>query len=337
MPTDASRAVIEIGGIGQPSNGLLDGYAMNRLIDRPQRAVSSVVIVTSPKAGSGLGREQLPHLVQQLGASGLSVCTTTSIDVLRERTQDIQLDQHELPVVIAAGGDGTLALVADNVPSAIPILPMPLGTENLLARHFGHSADPAKVIQTIHEGTSHWLDAGRGNGKLFLVTATCGFDAEVVRAMHLTRRGHISRFSYAGPIFRALRRYAFPKIDVRVSNDQDPDSEPVNIECGWAMAFNMPCYGGNLNIEPRAIDSDGLLDVITFRKGSILSGLRYLAGIMLGNHVRFRDVTRVRGTRIEFTSPRRVPYQLDGDYAGRLPLKIATLPGRVHLLVPPAE
>jgi diacylglycerol kinase family enzyme len=308
---------------------------MSKLIHPPQRGVSSVVIVTSPKAGSGLGREQLPQLVEQLGAAGLSVCTTSSIELLRQRTQDIQLDQQELPVVIAAGGDGTLALVAENVPSAIPILPMPLGTENLLARHFGHSADPAKIVQTIRGGTSHWLDAGRANGKLFLVTASCGFDAEVVRAMHLTRRGHISRFSYAGPIFRALRRYAFPNIDVQVTNDQDPTgSEPVNIQCCWAMAFNLPCYGGHLSIEPGALDSDGLLDVITFRKGSILSGLRYLAGILLGNHTRFRDVTRVRGTKIEFTSQQRVPYQLDGDYGGHLPLAIELLPARVHLLVP---
>jgi diacylglycerol kinase family enzyme len=242
-------------------------------------------------------------------------------------------------VVVAAGGDGTLSLVADNVPKCVPIVPMPLGTENLLARYLGHAADAESVINTIRYGLSHWIDAGRANGKLFLVTATCGFDAEVVRAMHLTRRGHIRRIHYAGPIIRALRRYRFPKIHVRVEGGFDEAKKQENnatleLDCGWAMTFNFPCYGGHLQIEPDASGDDGLLDVITFRKGSILSGLRYFAGIVAGQHRRFRDVVRFRGSKVEFSSEQRVPYQLDGDYGGHLPLTIEMLPSRIQLLLP---
>ncbi len=73
----------------------------------------------------------------------------------------------------------------------IPIVPMPLGTENLLARQFGHTATAESVVKTIRYGTSYRLDAGLANDKSFLIMATCGFDAEVVRGMHLTRtRSH---------------------------------------------------------------------------------------------------------------------------------------------------
>ena len=310
---------------------------MNQRLLPADRTVSSVLVFTSPKAGSGIGQEQLPRLVELLGARGLGVSVTSSLDELRQRTQDIQLDQSDVPVVVAAGGDGTLSLIAENIPQGMPIVPMPLGTENLLARHFGYTPNADAVAESIVHGTGHWIDAASANAKLFLVMATCGFDAEVVRAMHLTRRGHIRRSDYAGPILRALRRYQFPKIHVRIQggNDPQPESEALELDCCWAMAFNFPCYGGHLRVEPGADGEDGLLDVITFRKGSILSGLRYLAGIILGQHQRFGDVVRARGTTIEFRSDKRVPYQLDGDYGGHLPLKIEVLPARVQLLLPP--
>jgi diacylglycerol kinase family enzyme len=103
------------------------------------------------------------------------------------------------------------------------------------------------------------------------------------------------------------------------------------------MTFNFPCYGGSLSIEPDANGSDGLLDVITFRQGSVPSGLRYLAGVLTRRHHLFRDVVRLRGTSVRFSSDQRVPYQLDGDYGGRLPLEIEMLPSRVHLLLPPGD
>ena len=136
----------------------------------------------------------------------------------------------------------------------MPLVPMPLGTENLLARQFGYKSDADKVHQTIRHGESYWLDAGRANGHPFLVMATCGFDAEVVRAVHLRRRGHISRWSYVGPILRAIRRYRFPRIHVQTrdtaASQQDDGSSHT---CCWAMAFNLPKYGGGLSIEPDAV------------------------------------------------------------------------------------
>lgn len=270
-------------------------------------------------------------LVQRLQAEGIEVQITSSIDELCEQTAGAPQDDGT--VVVAAGGDGTLSLVADNVPEGMPIVPMPLGTENLLARHFGYTADAEKVAGTIQQGRSHRIDAGRAGGKLFLVMATCGFDAEVVRAVDLRRQGHIRRLDYAAPIIRAMRRYRFPKIRVQTMDIGD-GAEPDVRECGWAMVFNLPCYGGHLHLERQADCMDGQLDVVTFRRGSILSGLCYLVGVVLRIHGRMPGVIRTRTQSIELTSSGRVPYQLDGDYGGHLPLKIEILPQHVHLLLP---
>lgn len=291
-------------------------------MDRPLQ----VLIFTSPKAGSGARRDQVPRLFEMLRAATVDVSLVHTVTALRE--QCMQTSRSTSQVIIPAGGDGTISLAASCVGPEIPIVPMPLGTENLLARQFGHRAAAESVFQTIRCGASHRIDAGIAGGRLFLIMATSGFDAEVVRAMHLTRQGHIRRHNYFNPIVRAMRLYPFPTIQLRVDGEQ-------TIECRWAMVFNLPQYATGLSIEPDAIGHDGLLDVIAFRGGSIYTGLKYLAGIKTGRHRSFGDVIRRRGASIELAASDRVPYQLDGDYVGRLPLKIETLPERVQLLLPP--
>ncbi len=294
-----------------------------------------MLILTSPKAGSGASREQVPRLVELLEEGKIDCHVTHAIDDM-QRELASTWRTHEA-VVVAAGGDGTVTLAASALSllnsagdKDVPIVPMPLGTENLLAREFGHTADAEKVVQTIRRGTSYHLDMGMANGRPFLIMATCGFDAEVVRGMHLTRRGHIQRLSYLRPIFAALRKYRFPSLRVCVDG-----GEPI--ACRWAMVFNLPRYGGALSIEPHARGSDGLLDLIAFEQGSFASGLKYAFGIWFGRHLSFPDVIRQRGKRIEISSDERVPVQVDGDYAGRLPLRIEVLPGKAHLLLPPGK
>ncbi|WP_146392625.1 diacylglycerol/lipid kinase family protein [Allorhodopirellula solitaria] len=295
-----------------------------------QGSIAEVWICASPKAGSGQGRHEIGLLVDRLRAGLIDVHVTHSIAALRARVADESRSTARFAVV-AAGGDGTLALVAQNLPQEIPIVPMPMGTENLLARYFGYACRAASVYECLERAERFSIDAGLANGRMFLVMVTAGMDAEVVRGMHLTRRGHITRWSYARPIWRAISKYRFPAITAQESTE---DGEVATTSACWMMAFNLPRYGGGLGIEPGAVADDGKLDRIALLQGFFFQGLHYFARIKLGKHLRHRDISRRRFQRALWTSPERVPYQIDGDYGGRLPLEIEVLPGRVTLLRP---
>ena len=292
-----------------------------------------VLVLTSPKAGSGAGRAEVPRLASLLEQAGIDCRVMSSIDELQEKLAAASHADVET-VVVAAGGDGTLALAASTVlqsphRSQNPpmLVPMPLGTENLISRHFGFTCSADNVCRTIRYGASRTIDSGLANDRRFLIMATAGFDAEVVRRLHLTRRGHIRRLSYLWPTLKAMREYSFPKIRIGIDG-----REPV--ECAWAMVFNLPLYGGGLLIEPDARDDDGFFDVIAFRSGSIASGLGYVTQITFGRHLNNDSVFRARGKSVTIESETRVPFQLDGDYAGRLPVKIDMSPQSVRLLTP---
>src|SRR5207248_307636 len=99
---------------------------------------------------------------------------------------------------------------------------------------------------------------------------------------------------------------------------------------------NLPCYAGGLRMAPAAIGADGALDVCTLRHGSLFHGLRYAANIFLGRHEQLADCTKGVARHVRIESDRPVPYQLDGDPGGMLPLNIEVLPQRLTLLVPAA-
>ena len=299
-----------------------------------------IVLFTSPKAGSGRYHDQPDRLAGLLRDAGHRC----------EKTHDVaelnRLLREDRPrVVVAAGGDGTIGLAASHLAShrvgdpakqggehPTRLIPMPLGTENLLARHYGFRADAAFVFDIIENGNPEPMDLGIVGGRPFLSMVTCGFDGEVVRAMHLTRRGHIRRFDYWRPIVRALRKYPFPEITIDAVGVDGDASATRTLKCGWAMAFNLPCYAGGLSIEPHAIGNDGLIDVVAFEGRSIASGLRYVAGIRMGWHLSFPDIIRFRARSIHVHCESRVPFQRDGDYGGRLPIEISVQPAAIELL-----
>ncbi len=248
-----------------------------------------------------------------------------------------------LRVVVAAGGDGTVAEVLNRTAPGVPLTVMPLGTENLLAKYLGMPRDGEAVATVIAAGATALHDAGAAAGRLFALMASFGFDAEVVRRLHVSRTGHIAHWSYAKPIWEAIRTYQYPELriycDDGASGEQasspaasaaGSSSKPVAaigsvssdclIRARFAFLTNVPRYAFGLQFAPHALGDDGWLDLCTFRRGSFFSGLWYLGKLFsTGTGVAGLLVRPVRRLRIESDCP--VPYELDGDASGFLPLE----------------
>lgn len=292
-----------------------------------------VVLFTSPKAGSGAAREQIPRLLQLLAQEGIPHRQLGSAEELCRIVEQCRETGRAHPIVVAAGGDGTISLVASVTSKDTPLLPMPMGTENLIARFLGQGNAAEAIMNTLRSGREIRVDAGSANGRLFLIMATVGFDAEVVRRLHLRRKGHIRRHSYLKPIMQTMIRYRFPRLTISTLGLQQEILD--HRTAGWAMVFNLPCYAAGLKIVPSANGQDGKLDVISFAGSGLCSGVRYVVGVMLRIHRRFRDVEQRQVSRIRIEAERPVAYELDGDYVGRTPVEIRVLPQRVRLLAPP--
>jgi diacylglycerol kinase (ATP) len=294
-----------------------------------------ILIAANPKSGSSSRKELVGQLRDALIDGGFSVQICESLDDIQQLASQFRA-ANQLRCVISAGGDGTVAAVANRIAADIPLLIFPLGTENLLSKHFGLNTDIADVRAKVANYRTITMDVGAANGKMFLVMASCGFDATVVDRMHAIRKGHINRFSYAWPILGALREYRFPMLQTRSDQQQESaTSLPETHSSAWLFVFNVPRYAARLQFCPQADPIDGLLDICAFKRPGVLSGMRYVTNLWFGNHQRLEDFKhwRTSGLTIHCDESEIVPYQLDGDPGGILPLRIDVLPKRLRLVV----
>jgi diacylglycerol kinase (ATP) len=293
-----------------------------------------VLIGVNPNAGAQNRQPIVAELVRQLTAEGFHVKTLHDIAELAEEARQ-RLAGGKLRAVVAAGGDGTVRLMAEKTPPGTPLAVLPLGTENLLARYLELTADPAQLTRVVADGLCVRFDVGRAGERLFTLMAGCGFDAEVVRRLHRERQGHIHHFSYAKPILDAIRKYDYPELRVYCAPAGSPEGAELTQEIAarWVFVVNLPRYAGGLSFAPQASGTDGLLDVCTFKEGSLWHGLLYLGGVVLGQHEGMEDFVRIQTRRLRVESAGSAPYQLDGDPGGELPVEFGVEPGRLTILV----
>lgn len=318
-----------------------------------QGLAKAILIAANPHSGSTDRRPLLEALAGRLRDEGFEPLISYDMQQWGNLAEQLQAE-GKLKLVVSAGGDGTLGAVVNKLSPKIPILVVPLGTENLLAKHFGLTANIEEILAVIRSGRELHIDAGQANGRLFLVMFSCGFDAAVVSRMHSERKGHISRWSWAKPIWQTIQSYRYPRVRLRSDNwrglptpkkvreerilaelQNGVPEKPAEIEfeARWVFVFNVPRYAAGLPIADHAVDDDGLLDVCTFRGGSLWLGLMYLWAIFTRSHKRHSDCRIGKCEALRLESRQEVPYQIDGDYGGVLPVEIQVIPNRVTLWI----
>lgn len=311
---------------------------MNPALEFQSPDAREVFIAANPRAGARWQGGLIEELAGQLARADFQTVVHQDLGELQAAVRD-SLAARRLRAVVSAGGDGTICRLAHETPPGTPLAILPLGTENLLARHLNLTADPARLARIIERGCLIRQDAGTANGKLFNLMVGCGFDADVVRRLHMQRTGHIHHWSYAQPILDSILNYQYPELRVRyepvvpLGETPLPENEWPTLAARWVFVVNLPRYAGGLCFSSRASGADGLLDLCSFREGSLWNGLLYLGGVYLGQHEGWKDFQHVMTRRMRIEGESDTPFQLDGDPGGELPVEINILPQRLTLLV----
>ena len=224
-------------------------------------------------------------------------------------------------LVVAAGGDGTIAEVAaglDGSGAAMGVLP--LGTANVFAWELGIPIRPeaaAALLATgrtacVHPGVARF---GDGSVRLFVQMLGAGFDAAVVEALDLGLKRRFGRGAYVWGAMRQLRRYGFPPLRV-VFADGAVAARSVIVTKGRF-------YAGRHLLAPAAAMARPGFQVALFPGAGPLATAAYGAALPLNllPHMPGVVLRRADWVRIEGDG---VAVQADGDPAGRLPVEVAT-------------
>ena len=292
-----------------------------------------VLISHNPRAGARDTQVDVMRLAELLRQRRFNVEVHTDLDSVTQKA-NVLFDEGKLRALVGVGGDGTAAELVNRTKEGTPLTCLPRGNSNLLARYLCLEPVPERLAETIAQGSIIQLDAGRAGGRIFLIMASCGLDAEVVRRVHGHRTGHVSSRNYFKPLWEAFRTYEYPELRVYCDEAMDDSAAAPCLRGYWFSVFNVPCYGGGLRFAPHAMGNDGHLDLCGFRRGGFWRFLQYIGAVYLRRHRHLTDWITRRVQRVRIVANRPVAYQLDGDPGGWLPLDIEVLPHRLTMLVP---
>jgi len=222
-------------------------------------------------------------------------------------------------LVLAFGGDGTYNEVARGLagtPTAIGVLPG--GTTSVLAYDIGVPRPAARALEALLDGHDRTMRLGEtSRGDLFLMMVSAGPDALVVRNVSDRFKWLGGRTAVAVQAVRELiRRERLPRL--RITVDQR------TIEGGWAIVGNTRCYAGPYHATPGADPFVDALEVVVQRGVGRRAAMAFALGIPFGRHLKRRDVVRLGSRRVLLepaTEATEVPYQVDGDPVGTLPVE----------------
>ena len=232
-------------------------------------------------------------------------------------------------MVVAAGGDGTIAEVANGLMGSTARLGViPLGTANVLAHELGLPFAPKSVAAALAFGRTCTLWPGLANGpdgtRLFVQMLGVGFDAHVVRNLPFTLKKVFGKSAYAMQSMRELARYKFPAIRMRI-DDIETEAASVIISKGRL-------YGGSFRLAADAVPGDPGFSVVLFDRSGPGAAMMYGAALPLNLLGRAPGVRHIRARRIDFMQKEIVPAQADGDSAGFAPLWVGDASGPIQVV-----
>jgi diacylglycerol kinase family enzyme len=252
----------------------------------PKAQHGPVVLIVSPYAGQA---NRGPAPSDLLDRAGIPIALQLDVrDLDPEDPQGSLWLKKGYTAAVAAGGDGTIGCVANQVTdSKLPLGILPLGTSNDVARALGVPLDLTAAAWAIRTGVISEVDAGQASllaekgecnqSAYFVHAATLGLNTEFARlATDVARRQQWGGLNYATAAVEALlHMQAVPiKIDffgIPGRPSLEPPGEQQRREPAYSIqadvmqlaVVNTPIFGGRMNLQlPLSHPRDHLLDFV---------------------------------------------------------------------------
>jgi YegS/Rv2252/BmrU family lipid kinase len=246
-------------------------------------------------------------------------------DIVRERLSD------GFELIVAAGGDGTVAAVGDGLAgSRIPLGIIPSGTGNQLARELGIPLDLEEAVALIAGAhRERKIDGMRIGKRIFFLNASVGISASVVDATTRGSKNRFGRIAYVGTaiikVLSSRPRHLIVEVDGKAQPYRAVDATITN-----SGMIGKQLYPGSPDVR---ID-DGHLGVGILSVKRIWQSSWYAIGVVLGWIVTPRSNFIIADQTISIRSNVPMLVQADGDLIGTTPLHAEVFPGALTVLVP---
>ena len=299
------------------------------------------LFIINPSSGRQNFHDKIKDIVGKLVMD--QICNT--IDVFYTEKQDdaknraAELKEGEYDFVVSVGGDGTLNEVINGVvisDSHIPVAAISAGTVNDFATFLELPQNVDDFCKMIKDYELKDVDVGKVNSKFFINVLAAGIFSDIGFRVTKDKKAAMGKLAYYLEGATAIPEQLGNSFLLKFTTEE----RVIEAETLLFMVANSQSVGGFREIAPMASVSDGLLDVIIFKKTDIFQILPLLIAVLIGDHVNHQAVEylQAREITIENLSGKEIALDYDGEYfEDGFPAKVSLIPHGIQIMVPKKE
>ena len=305
------------------------------------------VLIRNPIAGNPDLQHALDLAMREFESAGWRIDMRLTEYKGHARELAARAVKEGYPLIIVAGGDGSIGQVVDGMVQAqvstTRLGVIPLGTGNVFARDLGlpyptrlTPRAAVRAARIILAGDAVAMDVGVANGQAFICWAGCGIDAlvtqEVETKLHFGKRRSPLK-TYVEQAWRLLQEYEPTPMRIRVD-----DQETWEGRYYLAVVANIALYARYFIVNPTAYINDGLLDLLLIEADNLNQFLKAALKMLapapaLQERIADSHIIRRKVRRVYIEDDPPSSYHLDGDPVGATPLDVKVLPQRLSVIL----
>jgi diacylglycerol kinase family enzyme len=237
--------------------------------------------------------------------------------------------------VAAVGGDGTVAAVAHALLGGdIPLAIVPAGTGNMVARELGIPLSVDGAVALLADAPRlKRIDAMRIGGRIFLLNAGVGINAETIDQTSRLGKSLFGRSAYFGTAVWKVLQAKPQRLEVTIDGETHVyQATDVAISNCGILAKALNPNGPDIRAD------DGQIDVCILCMKTPLEYpwyyfLRHIAPKRINKII--HELAAKKSVSVRSEAP--IVVQADGDIIGATPVEVEVLPNALLVLVPKEE
>lgn len=227
--------------------------------------------------------------------------------------------------VIAVGGDGTVSLVGKILTgTGIPMGILPGGSANGMAAEIGIPNKPEEALKVIISSHSQPCDAIRINKDHYCFhLSDLGINAQMIKYFEDSNmRG---MWNYGRMLIKALVNKRLMNVKIKM------DGKTIQTNAYMVVIANASKYGTGATINPDSQIGDGKFEVVIVKRIALSEFVKLFWSYKSFNP---EKVEIFETTKLNISSRKKIHFQVDGEYLGRVSsVEAMIIPSAVQLFV----
>jgi YegS/Rv2252/BmrU family lipid kinase len=274
--------------------------------------------ILNPSANRARAQKAELWLRKQVHAKwpGSDILITTSKSDIKRVVERAARDSD---VIIACGGDGTVNETFSCMVSLLHEYPnlvagvLPMGSGNDFAKSIGLNTDPRIAVEQLKKNKIEPIDyvtysTNQGFGYMFN-TMNLGLGGQINWEASKVKRIK-GPLIYVYAALKSLMKVVSCDIELKLDDQQTSESMVMITVANGAVE------GGNFRVAPFAINTDGVLDVVTVRPLKALFLLPLLPLFLIAKQHWYSVVNFRTCNKLGLISKSAVPLHVDGEQCG---------------------